>query len=93
MKTVTCNLIRKNEKTSKKRTVTLDVEGISQGQWSVFLLELNLMRKAWKPYGVEVDLKAPNIRKIITIGTSYKEALRQNKRNSYKLSKNRGRKI
>ncbi len=93
MKTVTCNLLRKNEGTGRKRTVTLDVEGISQGQWSTFLLELNLMRKAWKPYGVEVDLKAPNIRKIIKIGTSYGEALRQNKRNSYKLSKNRGRKI
>ena len=93
MKTVTCNLIRKNEGIGRKRTVTLDVEGISQGQWSTFLLELNLMRKAWKPYGVEVELKAPNIKKIITIGTNYGEALKYNKRNSYKLSKNRGRKI
>ena len=77
----------------KEKIITIKPKGITQKQWSVFLLELNLMRKAWKPYGVEVDLKAPNIRKIITIGTSYKEALRQNKRNSYKLSKNRGRKI
>ena len=46
------------------KTVTLNVEGISQGQWSTFLLELNLMRKAWKSYGVEVELKAPNIKKI-----------------------------
>ena len=36
------------------KTVTLNVEGISQGQWSTFLLELNLMKKAWKPYGVDV---------------------------------------
>ncbi len=27
------------------KTVTINVEGISQGQWSTFLLELNLMKK------------------------------------------------
>ena len=75
------------------KTVTLNVEGISQKQWSTLILELNLMRKAWKPYGVEVELKAPNIKKIITIGTNYGEALKYNKRNSYKLSKNKRRKI
>ena len=37
------------------KTVTLDVEGISQGQWSTFLLELNLMKKAWRSYGVDVS--------------------------------------
>ena len=42
------------------KTVTLNVEGISQGQWSTFLLELNLMKKAWRPYGVDVKLKAIN---------------------------------
>ena len=52
------------------KTVTINVEGISQGQWSTFLLELNLMKKAWRPYGVDVTLKAPSINKIITLGTS-----------------------
>jgi len=52
------------------KTVTLDVEGISQGQWSTFLLELNLMKKAWRSYGVDVKLKAHSINKIITQGTS-----------------------
>ncbi len=52
------------------KTVTLNVEGISQGQWSTFLLELNLMKKAWKPYGVDVKLKAHSINKIIEKGTS-----------------------
>ena len=28
----------------KEKTVTLNVKGISQGQWSTFLLELNLMK-------------------------------------------------
>ena len=52
------------------KTVTINVEGISQGQWSTFLLELNLMKKAWQPYGVKVDLKAHSINKIIALGTS-----------------------
>ena len=52
------------------KTVTINVEGISQGQWSTFLLELNLMKKAWRPYGVDVTLKAPSIKKIITLGNS-----------------------
>ena len=52
------------------KTVTLNVKGTSQSQWSTFILELNLMKKAWKRYGVEVELKAPNIKKIITQGTS-----------------------
>ena len=52
------------------KTVTIHVEGASQSQWSTFLLELNLMKKAWKRYGVNATLKAPSIKKIITLGTS-----------------------
>ena len=52
------------------KTITLKVEGISQSQWSTFVLELNLMKKAWKRYGVEVELKTPSINKIISQGTS-----------------------
>jgi hypothetical protein len=52
------------------KTITLNVKGTSQNQWSTFILELNLMKKAWKRYGVEVDLKTPNINKIISQGTS-----------------------
>jgi hypothetical protein len=55
------------------KTITLKVEGISQSQWSTFVLELNLMKKAWKRYGVEVELKTPSINKIISQGTSYGE--------------------
>ena len=51
------------------KTVTLNVEGISQGQWSTFLLELNLMKKAWRSYGVNVELKTHNIKKIIAYST------------------------
>ena len=55
------------------KTITLKVDGTSQSQWSTFVLELNIMKKAWKSYGVEVELKAPSINKIINLGTSSSE--------------------
>ena len=57
-------------KGNNMKTITMNVKGISQSQWSTFILELNLMKKAWTRYGVEVELKAPNINKIISQGTS-----------------------
>ena len=63
------------------KTVTINVEGISQGQWSTFLLELNLMKKAWRSYGVDVNLKAHSIKRIIAQGTSNGETIRKNRRN------------
>ena len=62
------------------KTVTLNVEGISQGQWSTFILELNLMKKAWKSYGVDVKLKAHSINKIIEKGTFVIDPGRNSKR-------------
>ena len=67
------------------KTVTINVDGISQGQWSTFILELNLMKKAWKPYGVNVELKAHSIKKIIAQGTSNGETLREARRDSKKV--------
>ena len=70
------------------KTVTVNVEGISQGQWSTFLLELNLMKKAWKSYGVNVELKAHLIKKIIEKGTSFGEKKFKRKKNH--ITKNFG---
>ena len=67
------------------KTVTINVDGISQGQWSTFILELNLMKKAWKRYGVNVELKAHSIKKIIEKGTSNGEVLREARRDSKKV--------
>jgi|TARA_X000001382_G_scaffold26341_1_gene16862 hypothetical protein len=61
------------------KTVTINVEGISQGQWSAFLLELNLMKKAWRPYGVNVNLKAHSIKRIIEQGTTNGQNRRSSK--------------
>ena len=59
------------------KTVTINVEGASQSQWSTFLLELNIMKKTWKRYGVTADLKTHNINKIINLGTTVGEANRK----------------
>ena len=62
------------------KTVTLNVDGISQGQWSTFLLELNLMKKAWKPYGVDMILKASGLRNVINHGTKVHDGSNYTKR-------------
>ena len=62
------------------KTVTLNVEGISQGQWSTFILELNLMKKAWKPYGVDMILKASGLRNVINHGTKVHDGSNYTKR-------------
>ena len=40
----------------KEKVITLKINGAAQGQWSSLLLELNLMRKAWQPYGVYMNI-------------------------------------
>ena len=56
----------------ERKIITIKVNGASQGQWSNLLLELNLMRKAWKGYGVDISLKAPGIRSVIEWGDQSK---------------------
>ena len=50
----------------KKLTITS--KNISHKQWTNLILELNLIKKAWKPYA-SLDIQAPGIRKIIEFGT------------------------
>ena len=54
----------------KEKIITIKPKNITQKQWSSFLLELNLMKKAWRPYGVSVNLKAHSIKRIIEQGTT-----------------------
>ena len=44
----------------KDKIVTLKVNGAAQGQWSSLLLELNLMKQAWRSYGVDINMKVKN---------------------------------
>ena len=64
----------------KEKKATIVAKGASIKQWSDLMLELNLMKKAWRPYGVEVDLKAHSIKRIIAQGTSNGETNRKNRR-------------
>ena len=54
------------------KQVTLKVNNISTGQWSTLLLELNLIAKAWKPFGVHIELQAPSLKRILEAGQSNK---------------------
>ena len=55
----------------KEKKVTITAKKISQKQWSTLILELNIMRKAWKPFA-ELTLHAPKVNNIISRGTSNK---------------------
>jgi hypothetical protein len=52
----------------KEKKVTITAKGISQKQWSLFLIELNLMAKSWKKYVSIIDIKAKNFDRIIKFG-------------------------
>ena len=53
----------------KGKKVTVFAKGASVKQWSDLMLELNLMKKAWRSYGVTLDIQTPGITKIISWGT------------------------
>jgi|TARA_R100001129_G_scaffold179192_1_gene155758 hypothetical protein len=53
----------------KEKVIIIKPKGISQKQWSNLLLELNLMKKAWKSYGVDMNISAPGLKNIIKWGT------------------------
>ena len=54
----------------KEKTITIKTNEISQRQFSTLLLELNIMKQQWRPYGVNIQLSAPSLKKIIALGTS-----------------------
>ena len=51
----------------KKATVI--AKGASTKQWADLMLELNLMKKAWRRYGVILEIKTPGIDRILSWGT------------------------
>ena len=69
----------------KEKIITIKPKGISQKQWASFLLELNLMKKAWRPYGVNVEIKAPGLKNIIKWGTTIHNEPKRNSRTGNKV--------
>ena len=53
----------------KEKKVTLSAKGASVKQWSDLILELNLMKKSWHRYGVNITIQAPEIKKILAWDT------------------------
>ena len=72
----------------KEKIITIKVNGARQGQWSNLLLELNLMKRAWKSYGVDISLKAPGIKSIIEWGTRVNDYTRPSRRPGKRVSSN-----
>ena len=53
----------------KETIINIKVNNITQKQWSYLLLELNIMKKAWKRYGVDMKMSAPGLKRIVDWGT------------------------
>ena len=66
----------------KEKIITLKVNGAAQGQWSSLLLEINLMKKAWKSYGVDINMKASGLKNILNHGTRTNDGSDTTKRRS-----------
>ena len=47
------------------KEVHIKVSNISQKQWTDLLLELNLVKSAWKRFGPNINIKAKNFNKIV----------------------------
>ena len=58
----------------KEKKATISAKGASVKQWSDLILELNLIKKAWHRYGVDINIQAPGIKKIIAWGTKKYES-------------------
>ena len=66
----------------KEKIVTLKIDGAAQGQWASLLLELNLIKKAWKPYGVNINMRAPGLKNVLNHGTRVNDGSNTTKRRS-----------
>ena len=53
----------------KEKVITIKPKGISTKQYSSLLQELNLVKQAWRPYGVRMEMSAPGLKRIIEWGT------------------------
>ena len=50
------------------KKINIKVSNISQKQWPLLLVELNLVAEAWRRYGPQMKIKAKNFDKIIKWG-------------------------
>ena len=53
----------------KEKLITLKPNRITQKLGANLLLELNLVKRAWKPYGVDLQISAPGLKNVLKWGT------------------------
>ena len=58
----------------KEKVITIKPKGISAKQYSSLQLELNLVKKAWRPYGVDLQINAPGLKNVLKWGTKSYDA-------------------
>ena len=49
------------------RKLTISSKNITTKQWTNLLIELNLIKEAWRPYA-KIELQSPGLKKIIAFG-------------------------
>ena len=49
------------------KKVTISSDNITPKQWSVLLLELNMIKQAWKKFA-HLDIKAPDFDRVVKWG-------------------------
>jgi hypothetical protein len=52
----------------KEKEINIKVTNITQKQWTNLLIELNLIKGAWRRFGPKINIKAINFNQIIRWG-------------------------
>ena len=66
----------------KEKIITIKVKSGSTKQYSNLLLELNLVKQAWRSYGVDLQINAPGLKSILTWGTNINDTTTKNRQSS-----------
>ena len=62
------------------RKITLKTKGLSPKQYSTLVLELNVMSKSWKKFGVNINIEAEGAERIINWGNKSHDDIRSEAR-------------
>ena len=62
------------------RKITLKTKGLSTKQYSTLVLELNVMSKSWKKFGVNINIEAAGAERIINWGNKSHDDIRSEAR-------------
>jgi hypothetical protein len=66
-----------------KKKIVIEAKGASDKQWSVLVLELNIMKQAWRKFGVTLNLNSPDAKRIIAWGTKNYDDIKHDKDNHH----------